>query len=67
MDSGVVGSWGELSNRVLQDQYVAQSLYRFYITPSVRLTRDVQVVVDPANAPTKEAVTVFGLRLRTLY
>ncbi len=31
------------------------------------LTPDVQVVIDPSNAPNKDAVTVFGLRLRTLF
>ena len=64
---GVAASWEEPSNRALRDQYVVEAFYRFYITPHTHLTPDIQVVIDPANAPNRDAVTVFGLRLRTLY
>ncbi len=64
---GVAFSCEEPSNRVLRDQYVVEAFYRFHITPHTHLTPDIQVVIDPANAPSKDAVTVFGLRLRTLY
>ena len=60
-------SWEEPSNRALRDQYVVEGFYRFYLTLHTHLTPDIQVVIDPANAPTKDAVTVFGLRLRTLF
>jgi porin len=64
---GMACSWQEPTNPTLRNQFVFESFYRFYITPHTHLTPDVQVVVDPANAPNKNAVTVFGLRLRTLY
>jgi len=64
---GVAASWEEPANRTLRDQYVFEAFYRFHITPDFHLTPDIQVVIDPADAPTKDAVTVFGLRLRTLY
>jgi porin len=64
---GVAASWEEPSNRALRDQYVVEAFYRFNITPHTHLTPDIQVVIDPANAPNRDAVTVFGLRLRTLY
>ena len=64
---GVATSWQEPANSPLRDQYVVEAFYRFYVTPHTHLSPDIQVVIDPANAPTKEAVTVFGLRLRTLY
>jgi porin len=64
---GAAISWEDPSDGSLRDQYVFETFYRFYITPHTHLTPDIQVVVDPANAPTKDAVTIFGLRLRTLF
>lgn len=64
---GVATSWQEPANRTLREQYVVEAFYRFYITPHTHLSPDIQVVIDPANAPAKDTVTVFGLRLRTLY
>jgi hypothetical protein len=64
---GVAASWQDPSNATLRDQYTVESFYRFYITPYTHLTPDIQVVIDPANAPNRDAVTVFGVRLRTLY
>jgi porin len=64
---GMAASWEKPSNRTLGDQYVLETFYRFYITPHTHLTPDIQVVINPANAPGKDAVTVFGLRLRTLF
>jgi len=64
---GLAASWQESSGRALRDQYVLEAFYRFYITPHTHLSPDIQIVIDPANAPTKDAATVFGVRLRTLY
>ena len=64
---GLAWSWEEPSNPSLRDQFVFESFYRFYITPYTHLTPDIQVVIDPANAPGKDTVVIFGLRLRTLF
>jgi porin len=64
---GLATSWEDPSNPMLRDQYIVEAFYRFYITPFTHLTPDIQVVLDPANSPTKDSVTIFGLRLRTLY
>jgi carbohydrate-selective porin OprB len=64
---GLAASWAEPSNGVLRDQYVVETFYRLFLTPYTHLTPDIQVVIDPANAPNKDAVTLFGLRVRTLY
>lgn len=64
---GVATSWQEPANRALRDQYVVELFYRLYITPHTHLSPDIQIVIDPANAPTKDAVTILGLRLRTLF
>ena len=64
---GMAYSWGKPSDQTLRDQNVFEAFYRVHITPHTHLTPGVQVVIDPANAPAKDAVTVLGLRLRTLY
>ena len=64
---GLAAAWQESSAPTSRDQYVLEAFYRLYITPHTHLTPDLQVVIEPANAPGKDAVTVFGLRLRTLY
>jgi porin len=60
-------SWGQPSDRSLRDQYTFEAFYRMFITPHTHLSPDIQVIIDPSNAPSRDAVTVFGLRLRTLY
>jgi carbohydrate-selective porin OprB len=64
---GLALSWEEPADKTLRDQYIFEAFYRFHITPLTHLTPDIQVVMDPANSPTKDAVTIFGLRLRTLF
>ena len=64
---GAAWSWQDTTKDMLRDQYVVETFYRINITPHTHLTPDIQVVIDPANAPKKDAVTVFGLRLRTLF
>jgi porin len=64
---GTAFSWERPSDRTKRDQYVFEVFYRVWITPLTHLTPDIQVVMDPANSPTKDAVTIFGLRLRTLF
>ena len=59
--------WGQPSNRQLRDQYTFEAFYRIFLTPAAHLTPDIQVIVDPSNAPTRESVTVFSLRLRTVF
>jgi len=64
---GLAASWADPSNGTLPDQYVLEAFYRFHITPHTHLSPDIQIIIDPANAPTKDTVTVFGVRFRTLY
>ena len=64
---GLACSWADPSNPTLRDQYVIETFYRILITPHTHLTPDIQVVIHPADAPAKNAVTVFGFRFRTLY
>ena len=64
---GLAAAWQESSAPTSRDQYVLEAFHRFYITPHTHISPDIQVVIEPASAPTKDAVTVFGLRIRTLY
>lgn len=64
---GTAFSWEQPSDRSKRDQYVFEGFYRIWLTPLTHLTPDIQIVMDPANAPTNDAVTIFGLRLRTLF
>lgn len=64
---GLAMSWQDPSDRSRRDQYVLETFYRFYVVPRTHLTPGIEVIVDPAHARTKNAVAIFGLRLRTLY
>ena len=64
---GTAFSWQDPSTAGLGDQYVFETFYRFVVTPHTHVTPDLQVIVDPAREPSRNAVTVFGLRVRTLY
>ena len=64
---GIAFGWGMPSNRSLRDEYVIESFYRFNLTPDAHVSPSLQVIIDPAVAPTRDAVAVLGLRLRTLF
>ncbi len=64
---GVAFSWGMPTDRSLRDEYAFEMFYRIFITRHTHVTPDLQVIIDPASAPGRDAVSVLGLRLRTLY
>jgi len=64
---GMAFSWGTPSDRSLRDEYVFEMFYRILMTPHTHVTPDLQVIIDPANAPDRDSVALLGLRLRTLY
>ena len=64
---GLGFSWGQPSDSALRDQYTFETFYRVHITPHTHLSPDLQVIINPSNAPSTDTVTVFGLRFRTLY
>ncbi|MHC4939241.1 MAG: carbohydrate porin [Planctomycetota bacterium] len=55
---------GEFFGENLQDQYTAEIFYRFSLTPSITVTPDLQVLIDPALNPDKDAILVVGIRAR---
>jgi len=60
-------AWGRPHDRSRPDQYVAGVYYRFHLTEHTHLTPDLQLIVNPSDAPDRRAVWLFGLRLRTLF
>ena len=64
---GLGVSWGEPTDRTLQDQYVFEAFYRIHITPHTHLTPDIQVIFYPAKNPAEDRLTVGSIRLRTLF
>ncbi len=64
---GLGVSWGRPHDRSRPDQYVAEAFYRLHLTRNVNLTPDIQLIVNPSDAPSRRTVWVFGVRLRTLF
>ena len=46
----------------LRDEYVIETSYRFQVTPSISLTPDLQLLIDPAQHPEEDRVWVAGVR-----
>ena len=66
-DHDVIGlglSWGQPSADGLDDQFAGEVFYRFQVLPNLALTPSVQLILDPARNPDKDAIAVFGIRGR---
>lgn len=55
------------SDNSLHDQYTAELFYRLYLTKSLAITPDVQLIIDPALNPDEDVIGVFGLRVRLTF
>ena len=55
------------ANPQLRNQYTAEVFYRFHVTPHFAITPDLQVQVDPALNPRKDAIWVFSMRGRLTF
>lgn len=58
---------GRPSDSDLDNQYALEAFYRVQITPSLALTPDVQVILDPALAPTEDSLFLASLRARLAF
>ncbi|MEM9801210.1 MAG: carbohydrate porin [Planctomycetota bacterium] len=58
--------WAEPSSETFgpdpRDEYAIETSFQFILSPNVSLMPDVQLLIDPANAPEEDRVWVFGLR-----
>jgi porin len=57
-------SWGTPFDNSLRDQYTAELFYRFQLAQNLAVTPDIQFLIDPANNPDHDFITVFGIRGR---
>jgi len=57
-------SWGKPHDGSLSDQYTAEVFYRFQLAQNLAITPDIQFLIDPANNPDHDFITVFGIRAR---
>ena len=64
---GLGGAWGRPSNHSLRDQFATEIFYRLQVSPDNQFTIGYQLIVDPSNAPTTDAVGVFELRWRITF
>lgn len=64
---GLGFSWGQPTDRTLQDQYVLEAFYRLQVTPHTNLSPDLQVIFDPSENPSEDKIIVGSARLRTLF
>jgi len=56
--------WGRPPTQGLDDQYAVELFYRWQLSANVAITPDVQLLVNPALAPSEDVVGVFGIRAR---
>jgi len=56
------GGWADPATADLHDEYVVEGSWLWQASPNLSLLTDVQLMLDPANNPAKDAVGVFGLR-----
>ena len=52
------------SDNSLRKEAIIEVFYRILINNFVTVTPDLQFIIDPANNPTKDRITVVGLRLQ---
>ncbi len=64
---GVGFSWGRPQTSGARDQYTTEIFYRMQLLPSLAVTPDVQLVIDPSFDRSKSVVAVFGLRARLAF
>jgi len=64
---GMAFAWSKAQDKTLAEQSVFEIFYRLQLTPNTQITPDFQVILHPSKAPEKDAVAVFGIRLRVAY
>jgi len=60
-------SWSRPTGSGLDDQYTGELFYRVQLTTHLTITPDVQILLDPAQAPDEDVIAIFGLRARVAF
>lgn len=69
-EAGLLGvglSWGRPHDDGAGDQYTSELFYRIQVLPSLAITPDMQLVIDPPLEPERNVVAVFGVRTRLAF
>lgn len=61
---GMSVNWGQPSDGSLDDQVTSEAFYRFQLFENLAFTPSVQMISNPANAPSEDTVWLAGLRGR---
>ncbi len=61
---GIGMTWSHPANGDLDDQGAIDTFYRVEVTPQIAITPTLQVILNPALNPDKDAVWVLGVRSR---
>ena len=68
---GVGLNWGRPNSATfgvdLDDQLISEVYYTIQLTENLKITPNLQIVVNPALNPDKNAVALFGLRARVTF
>ena len=64
--AGIAVSYTHPTSGDLRDEYSAETYYRLQLTEGIELSGSAQLIIDP-SASDRDAVDVFGMRLRVLY
>jgi len=64
---GVAGWWGDPNGKASRDEYGLELFWKLQLTGNLELSPDLQVIFDPARAPSRDAVFAGGLRLRLTF
>ena len=65
---GIGLSWGRPQLEGVKDQYTTEFFYRIQLLPSLAVTPDVQLIIEPPFNPERPAViAVFGIRARLAF
>ncbi len=61
---GVSVGWAKPIDYSEHSSFHVETYWRIHLFPNVALTPSAQIIIDPPNNPDKEAIGVFGWRLR---
>lgn len=65
--AGIGISYGKPADGSLRDQFTSEAFYRFQLTQALAVTPDVQLIGNPALDPQRNALALFGIRLRAAF
>ena len=59
---GIGAGWGDPTDSDLRDEYVLEAFWRVQLTPSLQITPNAQLWLNPSKSPSSDVEAVFTLR-----